>query len=66
MISTKELLDLESYLRFQRTHIQTLEYLHHTVRDTESKQYLLDLVKKNQNQFSTISKHINAGQPMYP
>lgn len=66
MISTRELLNLESYLRFQRAHIQTLEYLHHAIKDTESKQYLLDLVKKNQNQFSTISKHINAGQPMYP
>lgn len=66
MLSSRELMHLESYLRFQKSHIQTLEYLHHNISDTESKQYLLDLVKKNQNQFSKISKHINAGQPMYP
>lgn len=65
MLSSKEVLHLESYLSFQKTHIQTLEYLHHAVTDSETKQYFLDLIKKNQNQFSTISKHINSGQPMY-
>ncbi|MPN42051.1 hypothetical protein SDC9_189607 [bioreactor metagenome] len=66
MISSKELLHLDSYLTFQKRHIQALEYLHHNVQDSESKQYFLDLIKKNQNQFGTISKHINANQPMYP
>lgn len=66
MLSEKELAQLESYLTLQRAYIQALEYFHHNVEDMAVQQYFLDLIKKNQNQFSTLSKHINAGQPMYP
>ncbi|MEG6585269.1 hypothetical protein [Dendrosporobacter sp. 1207_IL3150] len=66
MISSKELRHLDDYLTFQKAHIRNLEYFHHYVKDIAMAQEMLDLIKKNENMFSKLSKHINYGQPLYP
>jgi len=64
MLSAKELMQLEDFLTNEQTCIKTLNHFASQIQDSQAKQLVQQLVQKNQQNFQSISKHLNAGQKL--
>ncbi|HMM21982.1 MAG TPA: ferritin-like domain-containing protein [Selenomonadales bacterium] len=62
MLSAKELMHLEDFLSMEQANVKTLNHFANELQDNQAKQLLQQLAQKNQQNFQTISKHLNAGQ----
>ncbi|WP_371364063.1 hypothetical protein SRRS_49410 [Sporomusa rhizae] len=62
MLSSKELMHLEDFLSMEQTCAKTMNYFASNVQDTQIKQVFQQIAQKNQQNFQTMSKHLNAGQ----
>ena len=62
MLSSKELMQLEDYLTIEQSCIKTLNHFASQLQDTQAKQLLQQMAQKNQQNFQSVSKHLNAGQ----
>lgn len=64
MLSSKELMHLEDFLSMEQTCAKTMNYFASNVQDTQIKQVFQQIAQKNQQNFQTMSKHLNAGQKL--
>ena len=64
MLSAKELMQLEDFLTNEQTCIKTLNHFSSQLQDVQAKQLVQQMVQKNQQNFQSISKHLNAGQKL--
>jgi len=64
MMSAKELMQLEDFLTIEQSCVKTLNFFANQLQDTQAKQLLQQIAQKNQQNFQTISKHLNAGQKL--
>jgi len=64
MLSAKELMQLEDFLTNEQTCIKTLNHFSSQLQDSQAKQLVQQMVQKNQQNFQSISKHLNAGQKL--
>lgn len=62
MLSAKELMQLEDFLTVEQSCAKTLNYFSNQLQDTQGKQLLQQMAQRNQQNFQTVSKHLNAGQ----
>lgn len=62
MISAKELMHLEDFLTIEQSCVKTLNHFANQLQDSQAKQLVQQIALKNQQNFQTISKHLNAGQ----
>ncbi|MBP2654003.1 MAG: hypothetical protein H6Q73_1572 [Firmicutes bacterium] len=62
MLTAKELLQLEDFLTMEQTCAKTLNHFANELNDSQGKQMLQQMAQKSQQNFQTISKHLNAGQ----
>ena len=62
MMSAKELMQLEDFLTIEQSCVKTLNFFANQLQDTQAKQLLQQIAQKNQQNFQTISKHLNSGQ----
>ncbi|MBP2645241.1 MAG: hypothetical protein H6Q75_681 [Firmicutes bacterium] len=62
MLSAKELLHLEDFLNAEQTCVKTLEFFANQTNDSQAKQMFQQMAQKNQQNYQTISRHLNAGQ----
>jgi len=62
MLSAKELMHLEDFLSMEQACVKTFNHFANELQDNQAKQLLQQLAQKNQQNFQTISKHLNGGQ----
>lgn len=62
MLSSKELMHLEDFLGMEQASVKMLGYFASSAQDGQTKQLLQQMAQKNQQNFQTVSKHLNAGQ----
>ncbi|MBP2650325.1 MAG: hypothetical protein H6Q74_1150 [Firmicutes bacterium] len=62
MLSAKELLQVEDFLTAEQSCVKTLNHFANELSDSQAKQMLQQMAQKNQQNFQTISRHLNAGQ----
>jgi hypothetical protein len=62
VLSAKELMHLEDFLTMEQTCAKTLTYFSNQLQDNQGKQLLQQMAQRNQQNFQTISKHLNSGQ----
>lgn len=64
MISEKELMHLEDFLNMEQTYVKTLNHFANSIQDNQSKQLFQEMANKNQQNFDSICKHLNAGKTL--
>lgn len=62
MLSAKELMHLEDFLTMEQSCTKTLNHFANQLQDNQAKQLLQQMAQRNQQNFQTISKHLNSGQ----
>ncbi len=62
MLSAKELMQLEDFLTMEQSCTKALNYFANQLQDNQAKQLLQQMAQRNQQNFQTISKHLNSGQ----
>lgn len=62
MLSSKELMHLEDFLTMEQTCVKSLNQFANMTQDSQAKQLLQQMAKKNQQHFQTMKKHLSAGQ----
>ncbi|WP_371373891.1 ferritin-like domain-containing protein [Sporomusa aerivorans] len=62
MLTSKELMHLEDFLGMEQCCAKTMSYLASNVQDAQVKQMFQQFSQKSQQNFQTMSKHLNAGQ----
>ena len=62
VLTAKELLQVEDFLTMEQTCVKTYNHFANELNDSQAKQMLQQMAQKNQQNFQTISKHLNAGQ----
>jgi hypothetical protein len=62
VLSAKELMQLEDFLTIEQSCVKSLNFFANQTQDSQAKQLLQQMAQKNQQNFQTISKHLNAGQ----
>lgn len=62
VLSAKELMHLEDFLTIEQSCVKTLNHFANQLQDSQAKQLVQQIALKNQQNFQTISKHLNAGQ----
>ncbi len=53
---------LEDFLTMEQTCAKTLNHFSGQLQDNQGKQLLQQMAQRNQQNFQTVSKHLNAGQ----
>ncbi|MEN6414123.1 MAG: hypothetical protein ABFC84_15395 [Veillonellales bacterium] len=64
MLSSKELMQLEDFLTMEQTYVKTLNYFAGNLQDNQAKQLFQQMAQKNQQNFQSVSRHLNAGQTL--
>ncbi|MCX7781541.1 MAG: ferritin-like domain-containing protein [Negativicutes bacterium] len=62
MLSSKELMHLEDFLGMEQTSVKAFNHFANMTQDSQSKQMLQQMAQKCQQNFQTVSRHLNAGQ----
>lgn len=62
VLSSKELMHLEDFLGMEQSCAKTMNFFAGQVQDAQTKQLFQQLSQKSQQNFQTMSKHLNAGQ----
>lgn len=62
MLSAKELMHLEDFLTMEQSCAKTLNFFANQLQDNQAKQLLQQMAQRNQQNFQTVSKHLNSGQ----
>lgn len=65
MLSHKELLYLQDFLAMQQQAVKQIEYLSGMVQEEDTKQFLQELAKVNEDSFATLGSYINSGQKLH-
>jgi hypothetical protein len=62
MLTAKELMQLEDFLTIEQSCVKNFNHFANELQDSQAKQLVQQIAQKNQQNFQTISKHLNAGQ----
>lgn len=62
VLSAKELMQLDDFLTMEQSCAKTINYFSNQLQDNQGKQLLQQMAQRSQQNFQTISKHLNSGQ----